>query len=78
MPQAFTDRELDQQDAVATKRAHAADWQANKPTKGALHPVFADILAAHGMPQGKLLEARADKAGPRRFSGEPITDFGAL
>lgn len=65
------DNELAQQDAAATRRAQAEDWRTTKPTKSAgLHPVFADILAAHGMPQG-MSEADKVRAHVQAYLNTP-------
>jgi hypothetical protein len=79
----FTDAETAQQDAAATRHAQADDWRTTKTTKSAgLHPLFAEILAAHGMPQADqnaTLQAAADKAAPRRFQDDArITAMGDL
>lgn len=66
MPQPFTDRQLAQIDAEMTRRAQAEDWRTTKPTKH---------LQAQ---QEDLLAEAARKAAPRRFTAEPLTDFGVL
>jgi hypothetical protein len=48
----FTDRQMEQIDVAAARRVQDDEWRDAKPTKHAgLHPLFADILRAHGMPQ---------------------------
>lgn len=64
----FTDREMEQQDAVATKRAQAL----TKPTKNQLHPLFADILGAHGMPQSEAVKVLDTLHGTITAPAAPI------